>query len=67
MLNKLISSTILLLFLAQGALSAPQGGPIVLVCGGADDAPCPSDQLCCAKGSINVCQLAGLLCLVPNN
>ncbi|KAJ7112245.1 hypothetical protein C8R44DRAFT_882631 [Mycena epipterygia] len=39
MLYKLISSALLVLVLAQGAVSAPQGGPIELACGGPSDAP----------------------------
>ncbi|KAJ7112205.1 hypothetical protein C8R44DRAFT_741911 [Mycena epipterygia] len=49
MLYKLLSSALLFLALAQGAVSVPQGSPIELVCGGPYDAPCPSGQLCCGS------------------
>ncbi|KAJ7917883.1 hypothetical protein B0H13DRAFT_2321960 [Mycena leptocephala] len=65
MFNKLISSVILFLVFAQGALSVPQG-PVKLYCG--DDYPaCPSGELCCGSGTlgVNFCQPGALECPVP--
>ncbi|KAJ7807946.1 hypothetical protein B0H13DRAFT_2386094 [Mycena leptocephala] len=50
MFNKLISSALLFLVLAQGALAIPQGGPIQLTCGDGL-AACPSGDLCCGTNT----------------
>ncbi|KAJ7114328.1 hypothetical protein C8R44DRAFT_881183 [Mycena epipterygia] len=54
MLSKLLSTALLFLVLAQGALSTPQGGPQQLLCGGPYDPPCPSNQICCGSPTGNV-------------
>ncbi|KAJ7438919.1 hypothetical protein B0H11DRAFT_572236 [Mycena galericulata] len=65
MLNKLVSTAILFLALANASLALSFGpGPVKLQCGGYDDPPCASGDLCCGSstGIGNYCQPAALLC-----
>ncbi|KAJ7152138.1 hypothetical protein C8R46DRAFT_1229003 [Mycena filopes] len=68
MLNKLLSTTLLFVALAQVALSSPQfgPGPVNLQCGRPYDPPCRTGQLCCGTDPNNMrCQAAGLFCAAP--
>ncbi|KAJ7448971.1 hypothetical protein FB451DRAFT_1567115 [Mycena latifolia] len=63
MFNKVISSTLLFLVLAQAISLGP--GPVKIHCGDYGDRPCASGWLCCAQDGGNYCQPGELLCRVP--
>ncbi|KAJ7480952.1 hypothetical protein FB451DRAFT_1238837, partial [Mycena latifolia] len=66
MLNKFISSALLFLILAQGAVAIPGPGPAVVPCGSPpDQILCPVGFLCCRRIGLNLS--GGNFCLTPNS
>ncbi|KAJ7486750.1 hypothetical protein FB451DRAFT_1553973 [Mycena latifolia] len=69
MLNKVISSALLFLVLAQGAVAIPGPGPAVVPCGSPpDEIFCPPGFRCCGRAGGNFCLTpnSDLACLPPN-